>query len=256
MLCNAATLFRALKAFDASIGRTASVLLALRILRFAWIAASLPLFYPAKTWREPLASTTSGFVTIITHFPIILRITSSTPIGRTAPSPLSRGISRLAKIAWILRGSIHSVHKRLVIVAIDALRPVPDLFNNFDARILRNPFASTLEGTPRSFCPKGCVPYHFPIYLLENCVWDVLHWPVKQRTQAVFLWTWVFISELCHDVVSYRQDTSPIIFTEITQSRVDLPWHNKVRKPFPALIRWINPSRVAEALLNHKSFAQ
>ena len=167
-----------------------------------------------------------------------------------------RGMSRLAKIAWILRGSIHSVRKRLVIVAIDALRPVPDLFNNFDARILRNPFASTLEGTPRSFCPQGCVPYHFPIYLLENCVWDVLHWPVKQRTQAVFLWTWVFISELCHDVVSYRQDTSPIIFTEIMQSRVDLPWHNKVRKPFPALIRWINPSRVAEALLNHKSFAQ
>jgi len=38
-------------------------------------------------------------VTFVTHFPIIFLITSPTPIGRTAPSPLSRGISRFAKIA-------------------------------------------------------------------------------------------------------------------------------------------------------------
>ena len=42
-------------------------------------------------------------------------ITFPTPIGRTAPSPLSRGMSRFAKIP---RGSIDSVLKRRVIAAI------------------------------------------------------------------------------------------------------------------------------------------
>ena len=86
---------------------------------------------------------TSGFVTCITNFLIIIRITYPTPICRTAPSTLSRGMSRFAKIASIPRGSINSVHKRRVIAAIAAHRSVPDFFNDFDARTRRNPFAST-----------------------------------------------------------------------------------------------------------------
>ena len=62
----------------------------------------------------------------------------------TAPSPLSKGMSRFAKIASIPTGSIHSVHKRRVFAAIASHRSVPDFLNDFDARILRNPFASMI----------------------------------------------------------------------------------------------------------------
>ena len=90
-------------------------------------------------------------LTCITHFPIILRITSPTPIGRTVPSPLSREVIRFAKIASIPRGLINSVHKRRVIAAIAAHTSVTDFLYDFDARIRRNPFASTREGLPEHF---------------------------------------------------------------------------------------------------------
>ena len=90
-------------------------------------------------------------LTCITHFPIILRITSPTPIGRTVPSPLSREVIRFAKIASISRGLINSVHKRRVIAAIAAHTSVTDFLYDFDARIRRNPFASTREGLPEHF---------------------------------------------------------------------------------------------------------
>ena len=101
------------------------------MLRIAWIAASLLLLCPAQTWSQQLKSMTSGFVTCITHFPIILRITSLTPIGKTAPSPLSRGMSRFTKIASIPRGSINSVHKHRVIAATAARRSVLDFLNDW-----------------------------------------------------------------------------------------------------------------------------
>ena len=84
------------------------------------------------------------------------------PIGRTAPSPLSRGISRFAKIASIPRGSINSVHKRRVIAAIAAHRSVPDFFNDFDARTRRNPFASTPYGPPEPFARRAASRTIYP----------------------------------------------------------------------------------------------
>ena len=104
-------------------------------LRIEWTAASLPLLCPAQTCREPHASITSCLVTLITHFPIIRRITSPTPMGRTFPSPLSSGIRRLARIASMLRGSTYSVHSFFVIVAIAEQRFEPDFLKDLQAII-------------------------------------------------------------------------------------------------------------------------
>ena len=96
-----------------------------------------------------LASMTSCFVTLVTHFPIILLITSSTPIGRTSPLSLSSGISRLANIGSIVRRSISSVHNLLVIIAKASHRFVLDFLNDLQARILFfKPLASAPKGPP------------------------------------------------------------------------------------------------------------
>ena len=110
------------------------------------MAASLPLLWPAHTCSELLASITSGFITFITHFPIILRSTSPTPIGRTAPSTLFRGINWLARIASILSGSTYSVHSFLAVVAMAAHRSVPDFLNDLHPSILLKPLASMPDG--------------------------------------------------------------------------------------------------------------
>ena len=172
------------------------------MLLIAWIAASLLLLCPAQTWREPLASMTSGFVTCITNFLIIIRITYPTPICRTAPSTLSRGVSRFAKIASIPRGSINSVHKRRVIAAIAAHRSVPDFFNELWCKNSPEPILIDARWTPRTFCSQSRIPYHLPIYLLVNWVWNIFVWPEEQRSKMGFLWTWMFLSELSHDVIT------------------------------------------------------
>ena len=40
------------------------------------------------------------------------------------------------------------------------------------------------------------------VTLLVNWVWDIFNWPEKQRFQTDFLSTWMFLSELCHDVIT------------------------------------------------------
>ena len=125
---------------------------------------------------------TSSFVTSITHFPIILRITFPTPIGRTASSSLSRGKSRLAKIASIPRGSINSVHKRGGIAAIAVHRSVTDFLNDFDSRICRNPFASTPEGTPEPFVRRAKYLYKRDSNISKRtCI--LIHNYLKEKTR-------------------------------------------------------------------------
>ena len=53
----------------------------------------------AHTCVAPLASITSCFPILETHLPINLLITSPTPIGRTSPLPLSKGIRRFDRIS-------------------------------------------------------------------------------------------------------------------------------------------------------------
>ena len=47
------------------------------------------------------------------------------------------------------------MQKRRVIAAIAAYRSVPDFLNDFDARIRRNPFASTPEEPPEPFVRRA-----------------------------------------------------------------------------------------------------
>ena len=82
------------------------------------IAALLPDICAAHSWSEPLALTTSFLGTLITLFPQILLKTSLTPIGLTAPLPLSSGIGLLATRCCMVVGSMYCVHRVLVIVAI------------------------------------------------------------------------------------------------------------------------------------------
>ena len=175
MLWRAAALFKELKALDASISSTASVSSVSNMQRIAWNAASLPLFCPAQTCKEPHASNPSCSVTLITNFPIIWRITSPTPIGRTAPSPLSSGIGRLGRIASMLRGSKYSVHSLLVIVAIAELRFVPDFLKDLQAIIRRNPLASTPVGPPEPFV------FSAASLTISSCI----SWKIKSGTCSV-----------------------------------------------------------------------
>ena len=121
----------------------------------ACIAASLPDFCPAHSWSEPLASTTSFLATIITHFPQILLITSPTPIGLTAPSPLSSGIRRLATKGSMVVGSMYCVHRVFIMVAIASHSLEDDCLKDLQARILLKPLASTPEGPPAPFVLKA-----------------------------------------------------------------------------------------------------
>ena len=66
MLCRAAALLSELKALAASIYSIPSVSSASKIASMACMAASLPDFWPANSWREP------SLATFITHFASIL----------------------------------------------------------------------------------------------------------------------------------------------------------------------------------------
>ena len=102
----------------------------------------------------PLALITSCFATLVTHLPIILLITSPTPIGRTSPLPLSSGIRRLATIGSMVSGSTNSVHSLLVSVAIDSHRLILDLLKDLHAKILLKPLASRAFSSQCRFSHK------------------------------------------------------------------------------------------------------
>ena len=169
MLCSAAALLSALNALEASMSSTASVSSDSNRLCIASIAASLPDFCPAHSGSEPLASTTSFFPTLITHFPQILLKTSPTPIGLTAPSPLSSGIRRLATRGSMVIGSMYCVHRVLVIVAIASHSLVDDCLKDLQARILLKPFASTPDRPPAPFVLKAaCLTFSPLIHMYHK----------------------------------------------------------------------------------------
>ena len=115
------------------------------------MAASAPLFRPVHTCSGPLVSIISCFVTLVTHFAIILLTTSPTLIGRTSPLPLSSGINRLAKIGSIVAGSTSSVQSLLGSMAMASQRLVLDFLKDLLASTLLKPFASIPEGPPEPF---------------------------------------------------------------------------------------------------------
>ena len=115
------------------------------------MAASAPLFRPTHTCSGPLASIISYFVTLVTHLGIILLTTSTTPIGRTSPLPLSSGINRLAKIGSIVAGSTSSIQSLLASMAMASQRLALDFLKDLLASILLKPFASIPEGPPEPF---------------------------------------------------------------------------------------------------------
>ena len=158
------------------------------MLRITGTATSLPLLCPAQTCREPHASITSCLVTLTTHFPIIRRITSPTPIGRTFPSPLSR---RLVRIASMLRGSTYAVRSLLVIVAIAEQRFVPDFLKDLQAIIRRNPLESTPDGPPEPFVFSDASLTISSFILLGNRVRHLLCWTKVKSSGLGVLCLWM-----------------------------------------------------------------
>ena len=73
---------------------TASVSLQSKISLMVCMAASAPDWRPIPICNGPAASWISFFITHLIHFPIILRITSPTPIGRTLDKSISRHATR------------------------------------------------------------------------------------------------------------------------------------------------------------------
>ena len=72
---------------------------------------------------------------------MILLKTSPTSIGRTVPSPVSRGIKRHNSHGSMVWGSMYSVHNFLVMVARALHKLVLDDLNDLQPRILLNPVA-------------------------------------------------------------------------------------------------------------------
>lgn len=81
ILCKAAWWLIELKALVASTNRAASISESLKILCIAWTAASHPLSWPAYSWNEPAAASTSLFTILSTAFGIIHLGTSPTPMS-------------------------------------------------------------------------------------------------------------------------------------------------------------------------------
>ena len=95
ILCNAAFRFNELNVLLASTNMTASVCSSSKISFMECMAASATDWRPVAICNGSAASWISFLIAHPMHFPIILRITSPTPIGRT-PGFLLRGISRHA----------------------------------------------------------------------------------------------------------------------------------------------------------------
>lgn len=95
MLWRAACLFMALKVFEASTSRIASVSLNVKISLIACTAASHPPSCPAQVCKGPAAACISSLTVFSIALAIIRRGTSPIPIGLT-PGFLFSGISRQA----------------------------------------------------------------------------------------------------------------------------------------------------------------
>lgn len=93
MLSRITSLLIELNAFSASIRRSTLKLSSWKTSCIAWIATSVPAFWPARTCNAPAASYTSFLATYIATFPAIRRKTSPTPTGR-GPQFLSNSIKR------------------------------------------------------------------------------------------------------------------------------------------------------------------
>ena len=115
-----------------------------------------PNFFPAHSWSEPLASTTSFLATLISYFPKILLKTFPTSIGLAAPLHVPNGIRRLAtRGAMVKNQSISCLHRVLIIVTIASHSLVNDCLRDLQAIVFLKPFASTPDGLPAPFVLKA-----------------------------------------------------------------------------------------------------
>ena len=133
ILCNAEFRLNELNLLLASTNMTTSVCSSSNISFMECIAASAPDWRPVAICNGPAASWISFFITHPIHFPIILRITSPTPIGRT-PGFLLRGISQHATRASTECGSTISGASNL---ANGAICPFSSLFSFLNLGLLR-----------------------------------------------------------------------------------------------------------------------
>ena len=164
MLYSAAPLLRALNALEASMRSTASVICFKYSMHSVYCSLASR-FLSATQWSEPLASTTSFLAAIITHFPQILLITSPTPIGLTAPSPLSSGIRRLTTRGSMVVGSMYCVHRVLIMVAIASHSLKDDCLKDLQAS---QDSSEAIRVNPRGASCSLCSQRNLPDHLTTN----------------------------------------------------------------------------------------
>ena len=150
ILCNIAFWFNELNVLLESINMAASVYLSSNISLMECMAASTPNWRPASICDGPAAFWISFFTTHPMHFPIILWITSPTPIGRTLGF-LLRGISRHATRASTIHGSTISDASNLANRANCSLSSLFSFLNLRLFWICRYCSASNCEGPPAPF---------------------------------------------------------------------------------------------------------
>ena len=140
---SAAWRFRELKALLASTNRTASHSLSLKARFMACIAASVPAFWPAQSWREPAASWMSPPVIERIAFAIILLTTYKYQLGVLLDF-LSRAIRRHDNRGARLSGSTKILQRRFVSRASEWHRSSEAALK--EEHSLRQPCASIPDG--------------------------------------------------------------------------------------------------------------
>ena len=143
MLCRAAILLMELKALLASTSRAASVSSSRNASRTEWTAASQPESWPAQSWMEPAASSTSPLTTTRTALVMMRLAVSPMPMGRT-PGHLSRAISLQARSGPRPSGSTREEQSRFATSARDWHRDLEAALKA--VHILRHAWASRPDG--------------------------------------------------------------------------------------------------------------
>ena len=143
MLCRAAILLMELKALLASTSRAASVLSSRNASRTEWTAASQPESWPAQSWMEPAASSTSPPTTTRTAL-VMMRLASFPYAYGWTPGHLSRAISLQARSGSRPSGSMREEQSRFATSARDWHRDLEAALKA--VHILRHAWASRPNG--------------------------------------------------------------------------------------------------------------
>ena len=217
MLRSATWRFRLLKALLASTRIIASVSGRSNSSRRAWMAASLPAFWPAHNCRGAAAWRTSLPMTFIRALPMMRRTTSHTPIGRT-PCFLSRGMSlcRLQTIssmkgrrAPLKGGGLTLANRPHLAGTVPIWRPKPDVPPDDPKKPIRPDLSWS---TPKNTILNPLLPVLFVLqtkFKFFLCLLAFFHVPIrggqsKQKICIYWALFWLKSSFSCHFPLNAR----------------------------------------------------